>query len=205
MDCSRTYTVALLAGVITLTGANAANRVTIVNNNNTPVQVDLTIPEYTEAKIKLNKITSAQSIKIQSQELLYKAIVKNSVADIKKAIQAGADVNYTKDGKSALVLAVLLKRDDAIQCLLDNGAKSNKTIIEYALKMGAIKAAHLLIKKSDANINAIYHVNGQDCTMLQLALQNQDFETVLMLIKSGTLIKDISAIGTVISQLSGLT
>ena len=98
MYCSHTYTIALLVGVIAFSAVDAAKpRVTIINNTPKPLQVDLTIPEETEAQIKLKKLNQPQSVKTTSQDLLYRAIVNDSVADIKKAIQAGADINYTKD------------------------------------------------------------------------------------------------------------
>ncbi len=60
-----------------------------------------------------------------SAEFLQQAIVKDSVEDIKKAIQAGADINQGIGQIPPLLSAVLLEKDNAVKELLNNGSNPN--------------------------------------------------------------------------------
>ena len=56
------------------------------------------------------------------QDKLFEAIFNDSEEEIKRAIQAGANVNIAKDGASLLTWAVSLHRIKAAKCLIENGA-----------------------------------------------------------------------------------
>lgn len=63
--------------------------------------------------------------KISPQELLHQAIVNDSVADIDKAIQLGANINKGIADQSPLLMAILLGRTKAIQKLLQYDINPN--------------------------------------------------------------------------------
>lgn len=115
----------------------------------------------------------------QAQDALYQAIASDSEEGIKKAITAGADVNREKDGKPLLLTAILLNRNKAIEALLGAGARSNKILVEYALKLDNLKAAYSLVKKGNLDINALYN----EKTLLEYA--QHDLPMALLILKSG--------------------
>jgi ankyrin repeat protein len=166
-------------------------KIAVINDNNKPVQVDLTLPEYSEAQIRINNITPNQQV--NSWDLLSKAIAKDSKEEIRKAIHAGADINYVKDSISPLRLALLLKKTVAFQFLLKCGAIPNKEMIEDAIKIRDIKAAYLLAMLSDNDINKFYsnspccEPNSSGAPLLTIACCCGDFETALLLVKIGAI------------------
>lgn len=171
----------LLLGLIAPINVNAAHNVNIVNNSGNYMQVDFTIPEYTEAQIYLNKLNPDQHL----QALLLKAIIKNSTVEIYNAIWAGADINYTSGDMSPLMLAILLKKSESVYYLLECGARPNKAMIECALKVCDIKMAYTLVRKCGIDINTLYNVDGYYGTLLQYAIQHRNLEIVLVLLKNG--------------------
>lgn len=56
------------------------------------------------------------------QEMLFEAILNDSVSDIQKAIQLGANVNQGFNGKCPLIWAIAFEKFNSIKCLLENGA-----------------------------------------------------------------------------------
>jgi len=108
---------------------------------NTAIRQETTKPD------KTTEITLAQA-----QELLHKAILNDSAEDVREALQFGANVNKGKDGKAALLWAVLLKRSRAVDALLSCGANVNITysgssLVLHAVKLGDFPSATLLVKK----------------------------------------------------------
>ena len=108
---------------------------------------DLPISARSEASTHMKNNHSQQL-----QEILQKAIMNDSSEDIKKAIKIGADINQEINGKSPLFLAVILKKNNSVEELLNLGAKPNEIYLEqklvfHAIKLGNIKGATLLIKK----------------------------------------------------------
>ena len=84
-------------------------------------------------------------------ERLHKAVMKNSGEDVYSAIQAGAVVDCGKDGKSSLLWAVLFKRTEAVDVLLQAGASIkviylDKSLVEHAIELGDLESASLLVK-----------------------------------------------------------
>ena len=89
---------------------------------------------------------------LQPQEMLHRAILADSAEDIHHAVEAGANVNQEREGKSPLLNAVMLKRSNAIEVLLETGANTNvvyhgHTLVLYATKLGNLKSAILLVKR----------------------------------------------------------
>ncbi len=120
------------------------------------------------------------------QEKLYKAIMNDSSEEIKLVIKSGAKVDFVKDNKSPLILAILLKRSNSIDCLLECGAKVNIQLIEYAVKARDSKIAAIIANKCKADLNATY----AGYTLIQLAMGCCDYKTVIWLIKNGANFND---------------
>lgn len=158
--------------------ANFANTpdqtISIKNNTDQSLNLNLSIPEYTAAVIAMTKLKSAQ-------EMLRKAILDNSTEGIKEAVLAGADVNFNKNGETPLLLAVILKHSDMVDILLGYGAIANESLVENAIKQIDFKTAILLTKKGKLNINAFYFGS----TLLGHALQRYRAEEAHLLVQSG--------------------
>lgn len=100
-------------------------------------------------------LTSATSLIAEMksvQQMLHQAILDNSAERVREAILAGANVNLVKDGKSPLVLAVLLKKNNVVEELLNLGANPKvmylaQKLVIHAVKLSNIEAAILLIQK----------------------------------------------------------
>ncbi len=88
------------------------------NSPTAALHVEQTVPAYTHALI-VSMLTKLQS----PQDLLLSAIVNDSAFGVKQARQAGANINQEILGKSPVLLAASLKRYDALQCLLELGAR----------------------------------------------------------------------------------
>lgn len=165
----------LISAHITQIFADAtAGHSSIINNTDQSLCLDVVIPEYSRADIKFTKLGS--------QDALYKAILDNSVSQIRAAIQAGANVNLPKNGKSPLFTAVLMKNGVIIEELLKHGARdtSPNKLIETAIKLKDMHSA-LLIARTYGILNSKYF--GQ--TLLHHALIAMDIGTALILIKNG--------------------
>lgn len=91
--------------------------------------------------------------KISTEEIqltLDFGVFRNDPEQIKKAINAGADVNHNNG--SLLTMAILFKCDDAAQILLMHGADpnikyENQDLIELAALNGLTKVATLMLQK----------------------------------------------------------
>jgi ankyrin repeat protein len=151
---------------------SAVRKVNIVNQATTPVRVDLTIPGRTEAQIQLKAIQRSRQFNPNAQALLLKAIANDSKEEIMRAIRIGADVNYVQGGMSPLLMAILLKKDEALLFLMEQGAQPNKTMFEYAASLGYIKMAYLLARIIGLDINGTYCFNSTETTLLQYAINN---------------------------------
>jgi ankyrin repeat protein len=158
------------------------HKVKVRNQTDKPIAVQHTIPSNTEAII-VAKLTSLAAP--NDMRPLYKAILNDSASEIKKIIQSGININAEIDGKSPLLLAVLLKKTNAINTLVECGARINKNLVKYALKLHDINTALLLIKKGNLDINAIYNIYGQEESILLFACRSNDLKASVQLIKNG--------------------
>ena len=147
--------------------------------NITDRAIDLLNKEYLATGGKYKRTPSQQALS------LYEAILKDSIGAVSDAIQAGADINQVKDGKTLLEWAVLYKRPNAIKILLQNGATATNNMFQQALKQNDIKSAVLLAINCGANLEAIYSNGYKNCTLLQHVANKLDLELVLLLIKNG--------------------
>ncbi len=142
---------------------SAAKKAQVINNTNTPIdnflqkigvvndadeslELNLEVPEYARADIEITKINDLQGA-------LHKAILNDSAVEIKSAVQAGADVNKEKNGKSPLLFAILLSRYNAIEALLNFGAMPDDVCGQHAIKMKDGRSLLLLVKHGCINLN----------------------------------------------------
>lgn len=87
------------------------------NNTDSTLHIHQIIPSFTKS-LALIHLTQIKSL----QDMLFEAILNNSADEIRRSIQAGANVNLEKDGKRPLFWAVFFQRVNAIRCLIENGA-----------------------------------------------------------------------------------
>ena len=126
-----TYASLCAMTLFTMNGAveQSTQTIEVVNNSNQSIhmaancpahllKIDQSVPAYTRSFI-ISTLTKLQA----PQEMLYAAILNDSAFGIRHAVLSGANVNQLIEGKSPLLLSVMLKRYNAIQCLLDLGAK----------------------------------------------------------------------------------
>lgn len=111
-------------------------KVEIVNNTDQVLKFKCEVPENTEA------IISAEFTKLDPQELLFTGIYNDSVEEIENAIKAGADINKQKEGKSPLLYALELKKQNAFEALVKHGA----SVYDINLKL----LAYIIILNSKA-------------------------------------------------------
>lgn len=149
--------------------------------------IDTLNKEYLPERATVKPTTSSSP-----SDMLHKAILNDSAEEINRAVATGASLNHEKDGKSPLWWAVLHKKFIAVKTLLECGAATNEDLIDLAIKQGMIKAAVLIAQTFGANLNADYSGN----TLLQHATKNNDYEAVLLLIKTGVNISGYTAITT---------
>jgi ankyrin repeat protein len=131
---------------------------------------------------------------------LIEAIKKEDVNEVKKLLEAGADVNVKNDFDfTALMLAVLKENPDIIRLLLDNGADINeivdyiggycaKTPLMFAIENEKFESAKILIEEG-ADVNLGSDRRG---TPLIIASCKGYKETVELLVKNGA---DVNARG----------
>jgi len=118
------------------------------------------------------------------QQALCKAIFDNSAIGVRQAVKSGAAVNLEQTGQSPLFLAVVLKRVQAVECLLECGAKASKNLVQIALKMNDFKSAFIIAKNCGSE-DAIYEMDGQKITLMEACLRYADYESALYLLKNG--------------------
>jgi ankyrin repeat protein len=82
------------------------------------------------------------------QDMLQAAILNDSAEEIKKAISLGADVNgKLSDKQTPLSAAYSLKQKNALQALLDMGAKPDEALVQKALTARDFSNALLFLQK----------------------------------------------------------
>lgn len=124
------------------TQTNATDQsIDVINNTENPLDVGFTLPEKTIAHIQLKKL-----------ELLHEAILNDSAEQIRAAVVAGADVNQLRDGKLPLFWAILLKNANAVEALVQLGAKPDDLCAQYITKMGDIKSLVLIVQQGQIKI-----------------------------------------------------
>lgn len=118
--------------------------------------------------------------------ILLKAIMTGTTDEIKKAVQPV--IEQGKFDKSPLTWAVLLKKPNAVEALLECGSMIDSTIVQFALNMHDIQTM-LLVVKSKADISGFtddYIEFG-----LRSIYQKCAQELVLELIKRGNNVNEI--------------
>lgn len=134
----RIYLIYVVVALMMTTSAMRAEdnqyNITVTNDTNQDFVITHPIPAHTIAAI------TVELTKIDPQEMLHKAIMANSKEDVIKAIKAGANVNCAKDGKAPILLAVILKRDKAVEGLLECNANvyvmyNGLSLVDHAVKM----------------------------------------------------------------------
>ncbi|HDZ26985.1 hypothetical protein LCGC14_1027860 [marine sediment metagenome] len=73
------------------------------------------------------------------EEMLHKAILNDSPEEIIEALNGGANINQGKDGKPPILLAVLLKKSNAIESLVQCGANVDVSYAGYSLVLHAVR------------------------------------------------------------------
>lgn len=94
------------------------------------------------------------------QALLKNAIIKDSASGVISAIKGGADVNLEIEDKTPLWYAVIRKKSNAIEALLDSGASlhDGQSLLAYAIKICDTKSAVLLMKNGASLCDINYTV-----------------------------------------------
>lgn len=111
----------------------------------------------------LKKLNSAEVLKRCGaiipcpQNMLFRAILNDSPEEIKHAIQAGADPKY------GIARAVEFARPNAIQTLLDCGAKASIGQGLKSLAIGDIKSALLLFKNTPVSKDSLKELLDEKC------------------------------------------
>ncbi|HEU4626568.1 MAG TPA: ankyrin repeat domain-containing protein [Steroidobacteraceae bacterium] len=81
----------------------------------------------------LHSPTAAAGVVELNQQLIT-AVMSNQAAQVRAAIDAGADVNADiGDGRTPLILAVMSTRPDAVRALLEKGADPNRCAHDAAI------------------------------------------------------------------------
>lgn len=111
---------------------------------------------------------------LQPQELLHQAITNNSVEDVKKAIQAGANVNQGIGNQPPLLLAVISEKYKAAEELLNNGANPNITYKQKPLFMQLIGPNKL--EMANLFLNKALNLSDQQKQEAINLLLNQPYE-----------------------------
>ncbi len=156
----------------------------VVNSSNTILTLEHGVPEYSKAFIALKKIDPLQY-------QLNRAILNDSPEEIRDAVNAGANIHQPKIGKAPLLIAVLLKRTNAVETLLNYGAtcgslsEFDSTLEEYAIKLGDFKSAFLLLNKACdmKNDRHLRHAQGRYARFLRESFVQRKPEAALYLLK----------------------
>ncbi|MDR3549991.1 MAG: hypothetical protein P4L31_01130 [Candidatus Babeliales bacterium] len=125
---------------------SASSVIDVVNNTDQSLRLNIAVAEYSQAHIEIKKINDLQ-------EALHKAILNDSAMEIRSAVQAGANVNMTKNGKLPLLWSILLNHYNAADVLLQLGAIADDTCVKQTEKMKNFKLYRLLLKQGGAKIN----------------------------------------------------
>ena len=115
--------------------------------------------------------------------MLHDAILNDSLDQVKEAVILGANINQPKEQKLPLLWAVLLRKTDAVEALLDLGAKPDKALVQYAISLHASKIACLLVIKGNIDLNTLYYEDDQNnqSTLMRILLRRGDFDTATFL------------------------
>ncbi len=152
--------------------ADIIESVHIVNDSDQSLRADIGIPAHNRADILITKMNDIQ-------DALYKAILNDSVVEIKKAVQAGADINKRKDNKPLLLWAILLNRYNAIAELIQLGVTFDDFCAQQIIKMQDIKFLLLLVKQGQLNFD-VQKVTG---VIRRSLICQKNYDVALELIK----------------------
>lgn len=175
------YQAGILFGLISVISSNADQQINIVNDTASSLNIALPIPARTEAIIQMKKLHSQNT-----QEMLQKAILNNSAVEVRNAVQAGADINNGKDGKSPLLWALLLQRHEAFAELIRLGSNvhvvyEGVSLVLHSLKLQDAKSALLLLNNGADGSGLI---NGYNAIQLVIScIGTIDDTTVLEIIQ----------------------
>ena len=124
------------------------------------------------------------------KNVLYRAILNDSAKEIRQAIQAGADVNEEiRDGKSALIWAVLLARHKAVEVLLEYEVDPNMVYSGNSLvHKGSV--VHRMIGPDCFQSNCFQSIGYSRLKLLHCALLFGDIQSALLLVKKGAVFSD---------------
>jgi hypothetical protein len=89
-----------------------------INAHSSDFNFGLKVPSYAKAFVMAH-MTKLDTV----QEMLFAAICKNSVIEVRQAIVAGAKVNQLKADKTPLAWALELGSYNVIACLIQHGAQ----------------------------------------------------------------------------------
>jgi ankyrin repeat protein len=188
MNCLRVSILSL--GCLTALGCSACScereqHIRIINDADGELGVDLTIPARVEALIQLKKLHDKKA-----KDMLHKAILNNSAEDVRKAAQAGADIDNDKGGKAPLLLALSLQCYVAFSELIKLGAKVDVTqevlsIAYNELALGNIKSIILLLKEASDASGYLKHNSSSmiDAILGNIMRKECDLETALELLE----------------------
>lgn len=98
---------------------------------------------------------------------LLRAIMSDNAEEIRRATQKL--ISEGKNGNAPVIWAALLEKPNAVKPLLECGAQLDANIVKYAIKIGDLKTA-LVIVRSGMNISNIL----EDCVQLCLAQANNN-------------------------------
>lgn len=87
------------------------------NNADRTLCLNHTVPAFAKSLI-IVQVTQLRAL----QDMLFEGILNDSSEQIRRAIQAGANVNLEREGKRPLLWAVTFHRMNAVRCLLELGA-----------------------------------------------------------------------------------
>ncbi len=132
----------------------------------------------------------ANNNSINVQEMLHEAILNNSVKEIKKAVQAGADINFSVDNKVALLWGTLLNKINAVEELLNSGADINiiyadQTLAQHAVKLGYLELACILVQHGSSCLGYEEEINQYLYKELSNAIYADSPERIRRAIKLG--------------------
>lgn len=126
---------------------------------------------------------------------IIRASVKGDLAQVKKLVDEGADVNATDSSKrTALLEAAWGGHTDVVKYLVDCGASVNCVEVSgYTPLMRAAEEGHTavvtLLLKKNADVNARGNVRGS--TPLMLAAEKGEVKIVELLLDGGALINAV--------------
>ena len=159
----------------------------VVNSSNATLTLEHGVPVYSKAFIALKKIDPLQY-------QLNRAILNDSPEEIRDAVNAGANIHQPKIGKAPLLIAVLLKRANAVEALLKCGATVetehdlDETLARYAAKLGDFKSACILLKKILSGKDPCYlpHKRGRFIWLLQESIAQRDPKSTVYLLRQSS-------------------